>query len=94
MPELDSEDWRELDFTFNRNLPDDISNDADTAQKLQGLVSRETLLSILPFVDDPKEELKRINKEKQDNMQQALKYGPAALDQDKPDGDDDADNDE
>ena len=94
LPEAHLEDWRELDFTFNRNLPDDISNDADTAQKLQGLVSQETLLSILPFVDDPKEELKRINKEKQDNMQQALKYGPAALDQDKPDGDDDADNDE
>lgn len=51
-------------------------------------------MSILPFVDDPKEELKRINKEKKDNMQQALKYGPAALDQDKPDGDDDVDNDE
>ena len=58
------------------------------------MVSQETLLSILPFVDDPKEELKRINKEKQENMQQALKYGPAALDQDKPDGDDDVDNDE
>lgn len=94
LPEAHSEDWRELDFTFKRNLPDDISNDADIAQKLQGMVSQETLLSILPFVDDPKEELKRINKEKRENMQQALKYGPAALDQDKPDGDDDADNDE
>ena len=31
------------------------------------------------------------NKEKQENMQQALKYGPAALDQDKPDGDEDGD---
>ena len=94
LPEVHSEDWRELDFTFKRNLPDDISNDADIAQKLQGMVSQETLLSILPFVDDPQEEIKRINKEKQENMQQALKYGPAALDQDKPDGDDDVDNDE
>lgn len=94
LPEAHSEDWRELDFTFKQNLPDDISNDADIAQKLQGMVSQETLLSILPFVDDPKEELKRINKEKRENMQQALKYGPAALDQDKPDGDDDVDSDE
>ena len=58
------------------------------------MVSQETLLSSLPFVDDPKEELKRINKEKQDNRHQAWKYGPAALDQDKPDGDDDVDSDE
>lgn len=94
LPETHSEDWRELDFTFKRNLPDDISNDADIAQKLQGMVSQETLLSILPFVDDPKEELKRIKQEKIENMQTAMKYGPAALDQDKPDGDDDVDNDE
>ena len=45
----------------------------------------------MPFVNDPQEEIKRINKEKQENMQQALKYGPAALDQDKPDGDEDGD---
>lgn len=91
LPEVHSEDWRELVFTFKRNLPDDISNDADIAQKLQGMVSQETLLSNLPFVNDPQEEIKRINKEKQENMQQALKYGPAALDQDKPDGDEDGD---
>ena len=91
LPEVHSEGWRELVFTFKRNLPDDISNDADIAQKLQGMVSQETLLSILPFVNDPQEEIKRINKEKQENMQQALKYGPAALDQDKPDGDEDGD---
>lgn len=94
LPEVHSEDWRELVFTFKRNLPDDISNDADIAQKLQGMVSQETLLSILPFVDDPKEEMKRIKQEKIENMQTAMKYGPAALDQDKPDGDDDADNNE
>lgn len=91
LPEVHSEDWKELVFTFKRNLPDDISNDADIAQRLQGMVSQETLLSILPFVNDPQEEIKRINKEKQENMQQALKYGPAALDQDKPDGDEDGD---
>lgn len=92
LPEAHSEDWRVLDFSFKRNLPDDISNDADIAQRLQGMVSHQTLLSILPFVDDPKEELERIKQEKQEAMEQAMKFGPAALDQDKPeDGDDDGD---
>lgn len=87
LAESKSEAWRDLDFSFKRNLPDDLSNDAEIAQKLQGMVSNETLLSILPFVDDPKEELKRIKQEKIENMQNAMKYGPAALDMNKDDSD-------
>lgn len=88
LPESQGDAWRDLDFSFKRNLPEDLSSDASIAQGLQGLVSQETLLKILPFVDDPKEEMKRIQQEKIDNMQTAMKYGPAALDMNKP-GDDD-----
>lgn len=89
LPESQKEAWRDLEFTFKRNLPEDLSNDASIAQSLQGLVSQETLLKILPFVDDPKEEMKRLKQEKIDNMQTAIQYGPSALDQDKPGDDDD-----
>lgn len=89
LPESQKEAWRDLEFTFKRNLPEDISNDASIAQSLRGMVSQETLLKILPFVDDPKEEMKRLKQEKIDNMQTAIQYGPSALDQDKPGDDDD-----
>ena len=89
LPDSQKDAWRDLDFDFKRNLPEDLSNDASIAQQLQGLVSHETLLKILPFIDDPKAELKRIKNEKIDNMQDALKYGPSALDMNKPGDTDD-----
>lgn len=89
LPDSQKDAWRDLDFDFKRNLPEDLSNDASIAQQLQGLVSHETLLKILPFVDDPKAELKRIKDEKIDNMQDAMKYGPSALDMNKPGDTDD-----
>ena len=89
LPDSQKDAWRDLDFDFKRNLPEDLSNDASIAQQLQGLVSHETLLKILPFVDDPKAELKRIKNEKIDNMQDAMKYGPSALDMNKPGDTDD-----
>lgn len=82
------EAWQGLNFTFKRNLPDNLDEAADIAQKLNGIVSPETQLSVLPFVDDPKAELKRIEQAKADAMKQALKYSPSATDQDKSDADD------
>lgn len=34
-------------------------------EKLDGIVSAETLLSQLPFVEDPQEEIRRVEEEKQ-----------------------------
>lgn len=51
-------------FKFHKNLPVNMNYVADLAQKLAGVVSHETLLSQLPFVSDPKQELDLINKEK------------------------------
>lgn len=93
LPDSKADSWQKLNFSFKRNLPEDLSNDAGVAQKLQGMVSQETLLSTLPFIDDPKEELKRIKQEQIETMQNAMKYGPSALDMDKPgdnDGEDEA----
>lgn len=82
----DAEAWQMLNFTFKRNLPDNITEAVENAQNLSGIVSKETQLSILPFVDDPKAEIARMDKEKQEAVKQALKYSPAATDQDKSDG--------
>lgn len=57
------DEWRNLNYTFIRNIPRNISDEADTAGKLAGIVSKETQLSVLSFVDNPKQELERIQKE-------------------------------
>ena len=61
-------DFRDIEITFTANLP---SNDAEQAQivkELYGLVSQKRLLSLLPFVTDPAEEMEELQKEQQEGM--------------------------
>ena len=55
-------DWRAIDIVFTRNLP---SNDVDIANmvnSLRDIVSDETLLAQIPFVDDVQAEIERVDK--------------------------------
>lgn len=47
-----------LDFTweFRRNLPIDLQYLGEVAMKFKGILSHKTILSLLPFVDDPQAE--------------------------------------
>ncbi|MDU5141074.1 MAG: phage portal protein [Paenibacillus dendritiformis] len=49
--------------TFDRNTIDNLLDLANVVALLDGKVSKETLLQLLPFVKDAKEELKRLFKE-------------------------------
>ena len=55
-------------ITFTNNLPTNTLEIAQIVNQLRGLVSDETLLSQIPFVDDAEEELKKAQAEKQENM--------------------------
>lgn len=61
-------DYHDLRFEFRRNLPSNIQEEADTATKLKGRISDETLFGMLSFIDDPQAEIERIKKEQQGNM--------------------------
>ena len=50
----------DVEITFTHNLPDNISDIANTVNSLRGLVSDETLISQIPFVSDVSQELERI----------------------------------
>lgn len=56
-------DHNSLKMTFTRNLPGNWEAAAELAVKLDGIVSRKTLLELLPFVDSADIELERIGKE-------------------------------
>ena len=60
--------WRDIDIQFTRNLPTNNTELISLVQNLQGIVSSETLLSLLPFVKDTTAELEKLNQEKQANM--------------------------
>ena len=62
-------DWRAIDIIFTRNIP---SNDADIANMvntLKDIVSEETLLAQIPFVDDVQAELEKLKAEREENKQ-------------------------
>lgn len=60
--------WRDVKIVFTRNLPTNTLETAQMVNSLRGLVSDETLLSLLPFVTDTTAELERLNAQKEANM--------------------------
>ena len=58
----------DIQKVFTRNVPKNLVEAADTAQKLQGIVSHETILSTLPFIEDAKGELEKIKAEEDINV--------------------------
>lgn len=56
-------DYKDIAVKFTRNLPVDLVGLADIIVKLKEVCSRETLLALLPFVENPKVELEKFNAE-------------------------------
>ena len=54
--------------TFTRAMPKNLLEISQYVANLWGKVSRKTLLSQIPFVEDPDEELKAVEKEEQDSL--------------------------
>ena len=60
---LSSEDYLTIEPRFKRSLPPNVLEEADMAGKLQGIVSAETILSNLSFVEDVTKELQQLQDE-------------------------------
>lgn len=63
-------DWRAIDISFSRSLPANDNDASAMIAQLKGLVSEETLLSQLSFVDNVEDELKRVKKQRDEAMAQ------------------------
>ena len=59
--------WRDITITFTRNLRENTLETAQMVNQLRGLVSDETLLSQIPFITNPAEEVERVKEQKQLN---------------------------
>lgn len=60
--------YHDLRFEFRRNLPSNIQEESDIAQKLKGIVSDETLFGMMSFIEDPQAEIDRIREEREDDI--------------------------
>lgn len=55
--------WKDIEYTFTRNEPKDIKEQADTANILMGITSQETALSVISVIPDVQAEMEKIKKE-------------------------------
>ncbi len=55
--------WKDIEYTFTRNEPKDIKEQAETANILMGITSQETALSVISVIPDVQTEMKKIKKE-------------------------------
>ena len=58
--------YTEIKPVFTRNIPANETEIVSIVKQLYGIVSDETLLSLLPFVENAKEEIKAIEKANED----------------------------
>lgn len=65
---LGEEVFRDININMKRNIPNDDSAIATVVNSYRGLVSDETLLSMIPQVDNPIEEIEKVKAQKQENM--------------------------
>lgn len=56
-------DWKDIKSVFSALIPSDDTVNADIIAKLDGIVSKETLLNLLSFVENPAEEMKKVDKQ-------------------------------
>lgn len=63
VPRGQKDEWRAIQYTFTRNLPRNIKEEAETASMLKGVVSDETALSVLSVVDNVNAEINKMKKD-------------------------------
>lgn len=59
----DPEAYRDLKITFTRNIPANVTEEIAAAKELTGIVSQETQLSQLSFVEDVQAEIDKVREE-------------------------------
>lgn len=62
-------DWRAFEIIFTRNLPSNDTDIANMVNSLTDIVSDETLLAQIPFVEDVQAELERVREQKEKNKE-------------------------
>lgn len=62
---VDKESYLDIDYVFTRNIPNNIVEEAETAEKLAGITSKRTQLSVLSVVDNVQDELDEIEADKE-----------------------------
>lgn len=64
VPSSKRDSWIDIEYRFTRNIPRNLNDEAEVARALEGIISKESQLSILSVVDDVKLEIEKMEKER------------------------------
>lgn len=84
----------EVTIVFNRDMPTNESESIENCAKSVGVISNETIVAQHPWTIDPKAELERMQKEKEEAFEQAQEYSGAFGDPNNPKNQKEQDGDE
>ena len=65
VPASKRDSWIDIEYRFTRNIPRNLNDEAEVARALEGIISKETQLSILSAVDDVKLEIEKMEDERE-----------------------------
>lgn len=68
-----------LKIEFTRNVPNNLTEIVDAISKLDGKVDKATLLSLLPFIDNPKEVLDKLEQDAEKDKKSRDPYNPMSV---------------
>lgn len=69
--EIDKDNLKDLVFTFTRNLPKSITEEMQMYMSAGGEISQSTLMSLVSFIDNPRDEMKRIQSEEEEKIKRS-----------------------
>ncbi len=69
--ELDKDAIQELTFTFTRNVPKSVKDEMDMYLQAGGQISQQSLMSLVSFIDNPQQEMERIENEEDAQLQKS-----------------------
>lgn len=67
-------DYRDIEIAFNRNIPQGLESIADPISKLRDLISDETLISLIPGITNPLEEIKKRDAQREKERERVNAY--------------------
>lgn len=76
-------DYTTISYKFKRNIPYNLHEYGQFALNVNGILSRETILSEFPFISDVQEELDKLNKQYTDSMYSYQQYEMNEISQDE-----------
>lgn len=69
--ELNIDAIQDLTFTFTRNIPKSIKDEMDMYLQAGGQISQQSLMSLVSFIDNPQQEMERIENEEDIQLQKS-----------------------